>query len=109
MDTVDKAEPKLAEPKKRGPKPKAKVDRVPMAGQFYAEQAAKEKQNAVNNEVVESYYELVSGHKLLLIKKKRKGGTRSTFVGSLNNKKHGPRLREFIKNLQAEGRLKTRI
>lgn len=106
MDTPDKAD-QVAQPKKRGPKPKRQDPTTPQ-GELRKQLAEEYRERKNTNKVVDTYYEM-RGDKLVLIKKLVKGGTRHTFVGSVTDKETGAKLREFIskmvKSLDAEGKV----
>jgi hypothetical protein len=106
MDTADKADQV-----KRGPgRPKKQDPATPM-GDLIAREAKEKRDRSKQNRVVETYYELGSNGKLVLVKKLANGGTRQTFVGSTTDKKQGrgQDLRAFIEKLNAEGRLKIKV
>jgi hypothetical protein len=98
MDTVETV-------KKRG-RP-AKVDQATPMGEYIAEQAVNANERRQKNKVVESYYELC-GAKLSLVKKKSSGAVYRTFIGSITDKKNGTSVREFMKRMEKEGRLKVK-
>jgi hypothetical protein len=104
MDTVDKVEV-VAEKKTRG-RPKKQDAATPM-GEYIAKQA-KVNRAKRENAVVEKYYEL-AGTKLSFIKKVASGSVFKTFVGSTTDKKTGAGLKEEIKRLQADGKLRIKV
>lgn len=104
MDTVDKADQVAT--KKRG-RPKKQDAATPM-GEYIAEQAKEQRKRKSSNKVVEKYYE-IRGHKLSLCKKTASGSVYKTYVGSTEDKKDGTQVREFVKKLEAEGRLRIKI
>jgi hypothetical protein len=66
------------------------------------------KDRKLKNPVIESYYEL-HGSKLLLCKAKKTGSVYRVLVGSTDDKQVGSQIREQVKKLQAEKRIKIRV
>lgn len=105
MDTPDTVE-KVATKKKLG-RPKKQDPTTPM-GEYIAEQAKKNRESKKANKVVEKYYE-IKNSKLVLCKKIASGTVFRTFIGSTEDKKDGKSVQDFVKKLQAEGRIRVRI
>jgi hypothetical protein len=106
MDTADKADQV-----KRSPGRPKKADPATPMGEMIAKEAKEKRNKAKENRVVETYYELGSNGKLVLVKRLANGGTRQTFVGSTTDKKQGKGqdLQAFAKKLQDEGRLRIKV
>ena len=99
-DTVDQVKKTRGRPKKEDPA-------TPM-GQHIAEQAKLAREAKDKNPVVETFYE-VNGHKVSVCKRKKSGSLFRTFIGSLNDKETGEKLRIAVKNWEAEGKLKVKF
>lgn len=104
MDTPDTVE-KVT--KRRG-RPKKNVDPATPMGELIAREAATTKARKETNKVVEKYFELRGG-KLSLCKVTAAGSIYRVFVGSVNDKKDGQQVQDYVKRLQAEGRLRHRV
>jgi len=102
MDTVDKVEDVVA--KKKPGRPKRADAATPM-GSYIAEQA---KQARKKNQVVEKYYEM-RGEKLSLCKRMAGGTVFKTLVGTTSDKVSGKQVLEFVKKLDAEGKLRKKV
>lgn len=71
--------------------------------------AKSEKERKKRNPVVDTYWELVSGKKLILCKKTKTGSVHKTFVGSTDSKEYGDQIKAQVNKLQADGKLKVRV
>lgn len=70
-----------------------------------------EQKRKKGNPVVDTYYELVAGNKLVLCKKTKSGSVHRTFIGSITDKENGAHVKakvEQLKNKEPE-KLKYRI
>jgi hypothetical protein len=70
--------------------------------------AKKARNNAKENPVVESFYEL-RGTKLCLCKRVKTGGVYRTLVGSTTDKERHAEITSFVKKLQKENRLRIKV
>ena len=68
------------------------------------------------NPIIESFYEVAQGHKLLLCKRRESGSVHRVLVGSSNEKDatgaltaHARQVQAKINSLQKEGKLKIRM
>lgn len=106
MDTADKVE-QVAEVKKSPGRPKKQDPSTPL-GEHIAQVAKQQRKRREENKVLQKYYEL-RGSKLSLCKVLSSGTVFKTFVGSTSDKKSGTQVREFIKKLEGEGRLRVKV
>lgn len=99
-DTADKVATKRGRPKKQ--------DVATPIGEYQVEQAKKARDRKKETSVVNKWYELL-GQKLSLCKQAKSGTVFKTFVGSMNDTRSGAQVREFVKRLEKEGRLKVLV
>lgn len=84
-----------------------KEDPASPIGEARARWAKEEKENAKGNPVVETFYMLSCGHKLILCKKKKNGSVYKTFVGSMNDKDSGAQVTAKVRELEAKRELRV--
>jgi hypothetical protein len=128
MDAVDKAVPKKRGPKKMdrileakevgdaivdqklqaADEKRLKEDPATPLGEYIAKEASKNREAKKQAKIVEKWYEL-HGAKLLLCKRSTSGTVHRTFIGSTEDKKTGADVKEFVKKLKAENRLRIRV
>ena len=73
--------------------------------------ASAEAKRKKGNPVVDTFYELVAGTKLVLCKKTKTGSVHRTFIGSITDKEAGPSVKAKIESLRKNEpeKLKIRI
>ncbi len=102
---------------KGGSKKAKRVERETPISEHRRELAQQAREQRSKNKIVESYYELVRGSKLLLCKRKESGSVYRVLVGTIlevepkdaNAKAANESLKAHVKKLQAEGELRVRI
>ncbi len=108
MSTEDKLDESSGKSVSQGRgRPTKKVDKATPLGEHIAETAKAARERQKENVVTEKWYEL-RGTKLSLVKRVASGSIFRTFLGSSDDKKSGAQIRDFIKKLEKESRLKVR-
>lgn len=94
---------------KKGPGRPRKTDLPSVQGAQNIERAKEERVRKTKTQVVEQWFELVVGKKLVLCKRTNRGNVHRTFQGSIDDKANGKKVAEFVKELHAKGQLRTKI
>lgn len=88
---------------------KGRHERATPLGEKQAEWAKQAREAAAKNPVIDSYYELAMGHKLLLCKKKKSGSVYKVMVGSTLDKEHGVEIKAKVEALQKQNKLRIQV
>lgn len=107
MDAADKA---AKSESKSNSRRKAIMEEATPHAKAQERWAKSEKSRKQKNPVVETYWELVAGRKLVLCKKTANGSVHRTFIGSTDDKQAGTEIKAKIASLQKDpGMLRVRV